>query len=154
MESVQHQLQTVPVRLYQTDDQLMLAAPLPGLQPDDIRVTITQSRIMIRGVERGPGQHDRDVLLDEWTVGPYYREVKLPLPVNGPASSATYGNGVLVLVMPKVKRRKLSIPANIELYTTEIYQEQLPDSSHPSTVEPEQSQNPQKKIRRKRKLEE
>lgn len=38
----------------------------------------------------------------EWTVGPYYRELVLPQPVNGALTNATYGNGVLVLSMPKL----------------------------------------------------
>ena len=157
MKPVQRQLQTIPVRLYQTKEQLMLAAPLPGLQPSDIAVAITEDRVMIRGVERGPGQHGRDVLLDEWTVGPYYREVKLPRPVNGPAATATYGNGVLVLVMPKARRRKLSLPADIKLYTGEPAQESPPASlfsvQEPAT-EPKRSPNPSSQARQKRKLKE
>lgn len=152
MKPVPRSLQTIPVRLYQTEDQLMLAAPLPGLQPDDIAVAITENRIMIRGVERGPGQHEREVLLDEWTIGPYYREVKLPRPVNGPAATATYGNGVLVLAMPKAKRKKLSVPADVHLYTSEASQETRRASSLPTqepTAKPEQSHNLHKRRRRK-----
>ena len=33
-------------------------------------------------------------------MGPYYREVVLPQPVDGALTNATYGNGVLVLSMP------------------------------------------------------
>ena len=31
--------------------------------------------------ERGPGQHRRDLVRAEWTVGPYYRDLVLPWPV-------------------------------------------------------------------------
>jgi HSP20 family protein len=102
MAHQQPQTKTVPVRLYQIDDRIMVAAPMPGLEPEDISVTIAGARVTIRGEERGPGQHERDLLLAEWTIGPYYREVSLPQPVNGVLTNATYGNGVLVLVLPKL----------------------------------------------------
>jgi HSP20 family protein len=99
----QQQPKSIPLRIYQSDDRIMVAAPMPGLEPEDISVAITGSRVTIRGTERGPGQHERDLLLTEWTIGPYYREVLLPQPVNGPLANATYGNGVLVLALPKLK---------------------------------------------------
>jgi HSP20 family protein len=93
----------VPVRLYQTDDRLMLVAPMPGLEPENIAITIDGTRVVIHGDERGPHQHDRDLLLEEWTIGPYDREVELPQAVDGKITNATYDNGVLVLAMPKAQ---------------------------------------------------
>jgi HSP20 family protein len=102
MTMTQHE-QKVPVRVYQTDDRIMLAAPMPGLEPQNIAVTITGDRVIIHGELRGPGQERREMLMEEWTVGPYRREVSLPCPVDGNTANATYGNGVLVLSMPKAQ---------------------------------------------------
>jgi len=63
--------QTLPVRLYQTDTHLMLAAPMPGLEPEDIGIEISADAVIIRGAERGAGQHRRDLLVEEWTIGLY-----------------------------------------------------------------------------------
>jgi len=115
MTSQQQQTKTIPVRVYQIDDRIMVAAPLPGLEPEDITVTIAGVRVTIRGVERGPGQHERDLLLAEWTVGPYYREVLLPQPVNGALANATYGNGVLVLALPKMEHEQPEVAAEFRL---------------------------------------
>jgi HSP20 family molecular chaperone IbpA len=41
--------QTLPVRLYQTDTHLMLAAPMPGLEPEDIGIEISADAVTIRG---------------------------------------------------------------------------------------------------------
>ena len=49
---------------------------------------------------RGSRQNQPEILISEWTIGPYYREVVLPQPVDGALTNATYGNGVLVLAMP------------------------------------------------------
>jgi HSP20 family protein len=96
----QGELHTVPVRMYTTDSRIMIAAPMPGLEPDDISVTVADAHVTIRGQERGPRQHERDLLLAEWTVGPYERQIELPRPMNGALANATYGNGVLVLALP------------------------------------------------------
>ena len=94
--------QTVPVQMHQTPNLLVLAAPMPGLEPDDITVTIKNAHLTIGGAYRGSRQHQPEILLSEWTVGPYYREVRLPQLVDGALTNATYGNGVLVLSMPKL----------------------------------------------------
>ncbi len=94
--------QKTPVRIYQTDHHVMLATPMPGLEPKDISVKITDNRVVIRGNQRGPNNEWRELLVSEWNVGPYHREVDLPMAVSGKLSNATYGNGVLVLSMPKV----------------------------------------------------
>lgn len=93
--------QVVPVRLYQTDGRMMLVAPMPGLEPADISVTIDGHRVVLRGNERGPHQHERELLIAEWAVGSYYREVDLPEPADAALSNVTYDNGILVVSMPK-----------------------------------------------------
>ena len=116
MAHVRRDPQLIPIRMYQTRERLMIAAPMPGLEPDDIAVSIAGTHVLIRGVERGSGQHDRDLLLDEWTTGPYFRDVSLPQPVDGARTNATYGNGVLVLVMPKRRRNDITIPGELRLH--------------------------------------
>jgi HSP20 family protein len=97
--------QAVPVQIHQTDTLVVLAAPMPGLEPQDISVVVAGDQVKIAGSYRGSRKDKGDVLVAEWTVGPYAREVVLPQPVNGPLTNATYGNGVLVLAMPKADKR-------------------------------------------------
>lgn len=99
----QPEAQQIPLRIYQSENRVMLAAPMPGLEAGDISVGIDGDRVTIHGDERGHGQHDRDLLLTEWTIGPYHREVILSKEVNASLINATYGNGVLVLSMPKLR---------------------------------------------------
>jgi HSP20 family protein len=108
--------QTVPVRIYQSDKHIMMAAPMPGLEAGDISVNISGAAVTIRGEERGAGQHERDLLLEEWSIGPYYREVSLPQAVDGSLANATYGNGVLVLSMPKLKPGHRAARADFQLH--------------------------------------
>jgi HSP20 family protein len=97
--------QKIPVRIYDREKHIVLAAPLPGLEAENISVVVGGRRVVITGEERGPRQHGPDVLVSEWTIGPYYREISLEQPVQGPLTNATYGNGVLVLSMPKAEQK-------------------------------------------------
>jgi HSP20 family protein len=112
-------VQTAPVRIYQSEGRVMVAAPLPGLEPQDITVTITGSKVTIQGQLRGPRQDERDLAVAEWNFGPYYREVTLPHPVDGARANATYGNGVLVLALPKVEPGAESSQAEFRLEVIE-----------------------------------
>jgi len=93
--------QPVSVRLHETETQYVLTAPLPGLEPQDIAVTLDGREVLIEGEHRGPTDVRRTILLSEWSAGPYRREVTLPGPIDAAATNASYGNGVLVLSMPK-----------------------------------------------------
>ena len=105
MTKTQPPAQSVPVQIHQTDTLIVLAAPMPGLEPQDISVAIAGDKVTIQGSYRGSRQEKDEVMVAEWTIGPYEREVVLPQPVNGPLTNATYGNGVLVLAMPKAEEK-------------------------------------------------
>jgi HSP20 family protein len=108
--------QKIPVRIYDREKHIVLAAPLPGLEAENISVVVGGRRVVITGEERGPRQHGPDVLVSEWTIGPYYREISLEQPVQGALTNATYGNGVLVLSMPKAEQKDTATEANFTLH--------------------------------------
>ena len=103
----------LPVKMYQTAERLTVAAPMPGLEPADITVRIAaEGTLELRGKRRGPRQDEMDLLLDEWSVGPYERTLSLPCHVDGELADVTYGNGVLVVALPKSQQLR---PATLNL---------------------------------------
>jgi hypothetical protein len=46
-------------------DLVLLAAPMPGLEPQNISVSITDRVVQTKGEERGPRQHELDLKLAE-----------------------------------------------------------------------------------------
>jgi HSP20 family molecular chaperone IbpA len=76
---------------------------MPGIEPEDISVSIHGNRVTIRGDYRGSRHDQPETVISEWTIGPYRRDVSLPQPVSGGLTNATYGNGVLVLAMPTLE---------------------------------------------------
>lgn len=92
--------QHVPVTMYRTAERLTIAAPMPGAEPDDIRVEVADGRAVLHADLRATLKRDKQVLAEEWHVGPYHREVELPVVVNGELANVTYRNGVLVVALP------------------------------------------------------
>jgi HSP20 family protein len=93
--------QQIPVKIYRSEHRVTVAAPLPGLQAEDITVEVTpQGHRILDGDLRGALKGVKELLVDEWSVGGYHRHLKLPMPVDGQAGNVTYGNGVLVVVLP------------------------------------------------------
>ena len=114
------------VNLYRTPDRLVVAAPMPGLRPEDVTVEVTASgRLILQSRRRGVlrdelfdvevtvdrdgdqevwthelWQETKDVVLNEWSPSGYYREVELPAAVDAALGTVTYGNGVLVVALP------------------------------------------------------
>jgi HSP20 family protein len=109
----QVKLQGVPVKVYRSEDRLMVAAPMPGLEPEDITVEVTAyDHLIISGEMRGLLKDIKELLVDEWSVGNYYRELILPEAVDGEHANVTYGNGVLVIALPLSQRSR---PAHLTL---------------------------------------
>ncbi len=95
--------QPIPINMYSTHGRLMVTAPMPGLEPENITIHVTgDGRLILQGTLRGTlKEHDgKQRFLDEWLVGAYAREVTLPLPVNATCANVSYGNGVLAVTFP------------------------------------------------------
>jgi hypothetical protein len=75
--------QHIPVKVYRTDDRVMIAAPMAGLEPENILVEVTNDgRLILHGDQRALLKEVKELLVDEWSVGIYHRELALPVPVN------------------------------------------------------------------------
>jgi HSP20 family protein len=95
------EVQQVPVKMYRTAERLTVAAPMPGLQPEDITVEVTgEGYLVLDGALRSALKGEKELLAEEWSVGPYRRTLALPVPVDGTGATVTYGNGVLVVSLP------------------------------------------------------
>ena len=93
--------QQIPLKVYQTDERLMIAAPMAGLEPENISVEVTSDgRLVLHGNLRGRLKEVKELLLDEWSIGAYHREFALPVAVDAECANVTYGNGVLMVALP------------------------------------------------------
>ena len=96
----QLKLHEIPVKVYKTGDRLMVVAPMPGLEPENITIEVSaDGHLVLNGELRGMLKDVKELLLDEWSVGIYHRELELPTPVNGESANVTYGNGVVTVAL-------------------------------------------------------
>jgi HSP20 family protein len=100
----------VPVDLYQTEDEVVVKATMPGMRPEDINISITGEMLTIEGEvkeeyeageDNGANYHIR-----ERRYGKFYRSLTIPTPVDVDKASADYKDGILTLTLPKVAETK------------------------------------------------
>jgi len=91
----------------------LIRADLPGVQRDDVEITVNDNVLTIRGKRNlGDSGDDAKVLRSERIGGNYYRKLKLPTTINRDEISAKYENGVLEILLPKgtdAQPRRISV---------------------------------------------
>jgi HSP20 family protein len=95
------------VDMYETENEVVVSAELPGLSETDIRVSVAGDLLTIQGERQGnteaeDGGHYRR---ERW-FGKFERTLSLPVPVETNQVKATYRTGVLTVKLPKVEEIK------------------------------------------------
>ena len=105
-----------PVDVYETDESIVLKAAVPGINPDDIDVSITGDVLTIKGEFKPEDQPEtqRNYLRQEGRFGNFCRQLTLPAAINTDSVSAPFENGILTLDMPKREEIK---PKSVKITT-------------------------------------
>lgn len=95
------------VDMYETKNDVVVSAELPGLNEKDIHLSITGDLLTIQGErhwndDAKDGSHYRR---ERW-FGKFERTLSLPMPVETGQIKATYHDGVLTVKLPKVEEIK------------------------------------------------
>lgn len=100
------------------DDKYTVKASLPGVDPDDIEVTLTDNVLTIKGeMKQDEEFEEENYHLRERRFGRFTRSIALPAKVQADKVEAINENGVLTLYLPKaeeVKPKKIAIRKQIE----------------------------------------
>ena len=86
--------QAVPVNMYATSEAVVVVAPMPAVQPSDVRVEVRGGCLRFFAGVRSAGL--REYLLHEWEYGGYEREIELPSGY-GSGVEASLANGQLAI---------------------------------------------------------
>jgi HSP20 family protein len=105
------------VNLYETADAYMLMAELPGLETEDIDVSLEGSTVTLRGERKIDYANEGGVSLHrrERQVGSFRRAFELPAVIDADKVEAVHRNGVLMLRLPKSaasQPRQISVQAS------------------------------------------
>jgi HSP20 family protein len=105
------------VNLYETADAYQLTAELPGVEPEQIRVSIEGSSVVLEGERKIDYASRKETSLHrrERQAGGFRRAFELPAAVDAEKVEAVYRNGVLWLRLPKTPEsqpRQISVRAS------------------------------------------
>ncbi|MBS3820808.1 MAG: Hsp20 family protein [Bacteroidetes bacterium] len=92
------------VDLEETDDAFKVTAEVPGMEADDVEVTVGDSSLTIRGSKTTEREEKKkDYHLMETYSGSFHRTVPLPVEVNADGVEAHCKNGQLTVTVPKTE---------------------------------------------------
>jgi HSP20 family molecular chaperone IbpA len=94
------------VDIIETKNDLRLYADMPGVDQKSINITVDQDVLMIEGNVDTTPLEGYKLEYKEYDIGDFQRSFTLSNTVDKGKISATYTNGVLELVLPKVEQAK------------------------------------------------
>jgi HSP20 family protein len=99
--------QSVPVDVYETSDDIVVRAVVPGVKPEDIDIEY-QAGVLTLRTRTEPFELDQGgtCLVNEITAGQAIRQFSLPRPVQADEATTEFQNGVLTLTLPKSAEAK------------------------------------------------
>ncbi|MFH1668160.1 MAG: Hsp20/alpha crystallin family protein, partial [Candidatus Komeilibacteria bacterium] len=93
--------------IYQTEQDVVAEVSLPGVDPKNIEVAISNDVLTITGKsEKKSEVDDKNYYRKEVRCGSFQRSVALPTTVNSDQAKAEYKDGILKVIIPKVEEVK------------------------------------------------
>jgi HSP20 family protein len=103
------------IDMYQTDDEVVIRAALPGFKADEVQINVTGDVLTLRGeTKQQEEQKERAWHIREHRWGSFERSVSLPTEVTADRAVADFENGILTITLPKaeeVKPKTISVKA-------------------------------------------
>src|SRR5918999_5884568 len=96
-----------PTDVSEDANSLRITMELPGVNPDDVRLSLENNILTIRGEKKHEKEENNErVHRFERTYGMFERTFALPNTVDPEKIEARYENGVLTVMLPKAERAK------------------------------------------------
>lgn len=95
------------IEAYETDTDVVVRAELPGIDPKQVEISVTEDTLTLRGEARTEQEEKkRNYYRRELRYGSFVRSIGLPSGVHGDKATASYRNGILEIKVPKSERAK------------------------------------------------
>jgi HSP20 family protein len=96
---------------YETDDRLVFEIDLPGINPEDIDIRVFEDFLVIEGARYDADQDLKGCryICMERCMESFKRIVKIPAAINPQGGKASYRNGVVKIIFPKVEEEVIRI---------------------------------------------
>jgi HSP20 family protein len=88
--------------MYETENEVVVEATVPGVKPEEIDVQITGNTLTIKGERKEEKKEKKaSYIYQERSFGSFSRSVTLPTDVDVNKAAAEFEHGVLTLTLPK-----------------------------------------------------
>ena len=108
-------LQVPAVDLYQTENDVVIKASVPGMKADEVQINLTGDVLTLKGeVKHEEERKEKAWHIREQRFGSFERSVALPTAVKTDKAEAVFENGILTITLPKadeVKPKTINIKA-------------------------------------------
>lgn len=95
-------------------NELHVRLEVPGLNPDDFEVEVTNGVLAIRGERRHETQNEeRNYFRREMTVGQFERQISLPDGIQADSVRASYDAGILDVRVPLPEKKASTVKVEI-----------------------------------------
>jgi len=101
-----------PVDVYETENEIVVNAQLPGIKKEDLQIQLENSLLTIKGVRQAESDTTGTVLRVERSYGTFTRSFKVPSNVDQTAIKSDFSQGILKVHLPKREEEK---PRQIEI---------------------------------------
>jgi HSP20 family protein len=92
------------VDMYQTDNEVVVKAAIPGVKTDDVQINVTGEVLTIKGeVKEKEETQEKAYHLREQRWGMFERTLALPTDVIADKAKADFENGILTITLPKAE---------------------------------------------------
>ena len=92
------------VDMYQTDNEVIVKAAIPGVKTDDVQINVTGEVLTIKGeVKEKEEVKEKAYHLREQRWGMFERALALPTVVIADKAKAEFENGILTITLPKAE---------------------------------------------------
>ena len=96
-----------PVDIFEDDNTLKIVAEVPGVIPEDVKISLENNVLSIRGEKKQVAEEQTErVHRYERTYGSFERTFTLPATIDADRIEASYNSGVLTVSLPKVERAR------------------------------------------------
>lgn len=96
---------SLPLDVLSTEEALVVTANVPGVDPEDVDISIEGDTLTIRGeFKRNDAQQTDNWLIQERYQGPFRRVLTLNIPIQADKAEAVFKDGVLTLTLPKADK--------------------------------------------------
>ncbi len=92
--------------LYETAEGYTLQVPMPGVQPENVDITVQQDTVSLKWETKVEIPEHATAHWSGFQSGKYQQSFTLPAPINSEGVEARYNDGILTLNLPKVEHAK------------------------------------------------